>query len=32
MYHFINKLEAKPSEPVSLTWHKNDTDANFKVR
>ena len=26
------KLEAQPAEPVSLTWHKNDTEANFKVR
>ena len=28
----IHKLEAQPAEPVSLPWHKNDTEANFKVR
>ena len=26
------KLEAQPAESVSLTWHNNDTEANFKVR
>ena len=32
--HFIwdIKLETQPAEPVSLTWHKNDTEANFKVK
>jgi hypothetical protein len=27
-----NKLEAQPTEPVSLTWQQNDTEANFKGR
>ena len=26
------QLEAQPTEPVSLTWQSNDTEANFKGR
>ena len=26
------KLEDQPTEPVSLTWQWNDTEANFKGR
>jgi hypothetical protein len=26
------KLEAQHTEPVSLTWQYNDTEANFKGR
>ena len=28
----VYKLEAQPTEPVSLTWQQNDTEANFKGR
>jgi hypothetical protein len=30
--HEPHKLEAQPTEPVSLTWQQNDTEANFKGR
>jgi hypothetical protein len=30
---YSDKLEAqRGAEPASLTWHKNDTETNFKVR